>query len=464
MELWLAFHHLLCCSHSMRIAITLPTASANHIHISPSPLNTPFLFKSSRHYRHTHMTSLISNHHHSHLVPNLLHGLSRIRTFTLTYDLIEAGFWVVDFVVAVWNRFAFRLLVFSNNLAPRKKVMKLTKPTRNLEEYVHDENDNGNIGVFDYLPTDPVPSSKATSIRPGPIEHGTPLMPYIPKPTPPSPGPNESESKQIIFSLSKLDDESFWLHSTPGKCKRYYNVPAHGVHQTQPFSLILPQSAILACERPAIEPSTNRSTSYEVLESGMILMKNYISLMDQRMCFGQNWDPETRYKERYRGDGSELPPVPEEFIPLVETTIQDAQAHINSNVEIPLMRPDVCLVNFYTSTGRLGLHQDRDESPNSLRRGLPVVSISIGDSAEFLYGFTHTTDENNLRKVLLESGDVLIFGGYTNVGQNLEHEEDIYRMEICKEWWTILEFINIGLKSSRLLKVYVDHLDFRELG
>ncbi|KAI3785423.1 hypothetical protein L1987_44541 [Smallanthus sonchifolius] len=195
------------------------------------------------------------------------------------------------------------------------------------------------------------------------------------------------------------------------------------------------------CSWPAIEPVTSHST-YEILESGMVLMKNYISLMDQaeivnichklgvgpggfcqptynsghksqlqRMCFGRNWDPETRYKERYRSDGSEPPPVPEEFIPLVETTIQDAQAHINSNVEIPSMSPDVCLVNFYTSTSRLGLHQDRDESSNRLRRGLPVVSISIGDSAEFLYGFTHTTDECNSRKVLLESGDALIFGG-----------------------------------------------------
>jgi alkylated DNA repair dioxygenase AlkB len=53
--------------------------------------------------------------------------------------------------------------------------------------------------------------------------------------------------------------------------------------------------------------------------------------------------------------------------------------------------------------------QDRDESRESLRKGLPVVSFSIGDSAEFLYG-----DQRNIEKaenVFLESGDVLIFGG-----------------------------------------------------
>jgi hypothetical protein len=44
----------------------------------------------------------------------------------------------------------------------------------------------GNVNLDDYHPIDPVPSSKA-SIRPGPIQHGTPLMPYIPRPSPPTP-------------------------------------------------------------------------------------------------------------------------------------------------------------------------------------------------------------------------------------------------------------------------------------
>ncbi|KAJ0624872.1 putative DNA oxidative demethylase [Helianthus annuus] len=52
---------------------------------------------------------------------------------------------------------------------------------------------------------------------------------------------------------------------------------------------------------------------------------------------------------------------------------------------------------------------DKDESEKSLKKGLPVVSFSIGDSAEFLYGETRAIDEAD--KVKLESGDVLIFGG-----------------------------------------------------
>uniref|UniRef100_A0A164X167 Uncharacterized protein n=1 Tax=Daucus carota subsp. sativus TaxID=79200 RepID=A0A164X167_DAUCS len=43
----------------------------------------------------------------------------------------------------------------------------------------------GSINPQDYGPVDPVPSSKA-SIQAGPIQHDTPLMPYIP-PSPPAP-------------------------------------------------------------------------------------------------------------------------------------------------------------------------------------------------------------------------------------------------------------------------------------
>ncbi len=40
---------------------------------------------------------------------------------------------------------------------------------------------------------------------------------------------------------------------------------------------------------------------------------------------------------------------------------------------------------------------------------MPVVSLSVGDSAEFLYGDQRNVDEAD--RVVLESGDVLIFGG-----------------------------------------------------
>ncbi|KAL9244147.1 hypothetical protein vseg_017953 [Gypsophila vaccaria] len=55
------------------------------------------------------------------------------------------------------------------------------------DERNNDKGDEGRVSLEDYRPYDPSPSSKA-KVRPAPIQHGTPLMPYIPtpKPSPPS--------------------------------------------------------------------------------------------------------------------------------------------------------------------------------------------------------------------------------------------------------------------------------------
>ncbi|KAF5732099.1 2-oxoglutarate-dependent dioxygenase family protein putative isoform 1 [Tripterygium wilfordii] len=185
-----------------------------------------------------------------------------------------------------------------------------------------------------------------------------------------------------------------------------------------------------------------------VLRSGMVLLKNYLSLEEQvkivkacqklglgpggfyqpgyrdgaqlhlkMMCLGKIWDPETsKYGDRRPFDNAEPPSIPNEFHQLVEKAIKDSHALIKgeseaSNVEdiLPGMKPDICIVNFYSASGRLGLHQDRDESRESLAKRLPVVSFSIGDSGEFLYG--DQPDAEKAKKVVLKSGDVLLFGG-----------------------------------------------------
>ncbi|KAL5073345.1 hypothetical protein RYX36_012329 [Vicia faba] len=135
------------------------------------------------------------------------------------------------------------------------------------------------------------------------------------------------------------------------------------------------------------------------------------------MCLGMDWDPQTRkYGFERVSDGSTPPSIPPYFSKLVSRAILEARQLYNrergiSDIEdiLPSMTPDICIVNFYSTSGRLGLHQDRDESKESLQKGLPVVSFSIGDSAEFLYG--DQRDVVKAENVLLESGDVLIFGG-----------------------------------------------------
>ncbi|XP_047977195.1 uncharacterized protein LOC125219297 isoform X1 [Salvia hispanica] len=80
----------------------------------------------------------------------------------------------------------------------RVKAMALTIKRRKVKQQDMDHPSKaadveGNVHLEDYRPIDPIPSSTA-SIRPGPIQHGTPLMPYMPGPSPPP-----SEAKRGEF-------------------------------------------------------------------------------------------------------------------------------------------------------------------------------------------------------------------------------------------------------------------------
>ncbi len=67
--------------------------------------------------------------------------------------------------------------------------------------------------------------------------------------------------------------------------------------------------------------------------------------------------------------------------------------------------PEACLINFYGSGAKMGLHQDRDENDFDA----PVVSISLGDSCLFRVGGTRRNEPT--RSFRLNSGDVVVLGG-----------------------------------------------------
>lgn len=68
-------------------------------------------------------------------------------------------------------------------------------------------------------------------------------------------------------------------------------------------------------------------------------------------------------------------------------------------------RPDACLINRYAPGTRLSLHQDRDEAD----RAAPIVSVSLGLSATFLFGGFARSDKTV--RVPLAHGDVVVWGG-----------------------------------------------------
>jgi DNA oxidative demethylase len=100
-----------------------------------------------------------------------------------------------------------------------------------------------------------------------------------------------------------------------------------------------------------------------------------------------------RYQATHPGTGKAWPPIPDALLDLWRAVS-----------EHPLP-PQACLVNFYSGSARMGLHQDRDESDFSA----PVVSVSLGDDCLFRVGGIRRADPT--RSFRLRSGDVVVLGG-----------------------------------------------------
>src|SRR3984957_2386695 len=96
-------------------------------------------------------------------------------------------------------------------------------------------------------------------------------------------------------------------------------------------------------------------------------------------------------------DGRPWPPMPSAFLELAQAAALAA--------EFPNFIPDACLLNRYEPGARLTLHQDRDERDF----GAPIVSVSLGLPAVFLFGGDARTDPH--RRVALHHGDVVVWGG-----------------------------------------------------
>jgi alkylated DNA repair protein (DNA oxidative demethylase) len=67
--------------------------------------------------------------------------------------------------------------------------------------------------------------------------------------------------------------------------------------------------------------------------------------------------------------------------------------------------PEVCLINRYVPGAKMSLHQDKDE----LDFGAPIVSISLGLSAIFMFGGLKRSDKP--RRFRLDHGDIAVWGG-----------------------------------------------------
>ncbi|WP_159009933.1 DNA oxidative demethylase AlkB [Bradyrhizobium sp. S69] len=91
------------------------------------------------------------------------------------------------------------------------------------------------------------------------------------------------------------------------------------------------------------------------------------------------------------------PPMPPSFLSLAK------QAALEAGFDN--FATDACLINRYQPGARMSLHQDRDEGDF----GAPIVSVSLGLPATFLFGGLKRSDKS--QRYRLEHGDIAVWGG-----------------------------------------------------
>lgn len=100
-----------------------------------------------------------------------------------------------------------------------------------------------------------------------------------------------------------------------------------------------------------------------------------------------------------------LDPVAERDWPAMPEAFAALAARASAAAGFAGFDPDACLINRYEPGARMSLHQDKNE----LDMDQPIVSVSLGLPATFLFGGMARTDKP--QRMRLESGDVAVWGG-----------------------------------------------------
>jgi alkylated DNA repair protein (DNA oxidative demethylase) len=91
--------------------------------------------------------------------------------------------------------------------------------------------------------------------------------------------------------------------------------------------------------------------------------------------------------------------------PAMPAAFRELAAQAASRAGFAGFAPDACLINRYQPGARMSLHQDKDE----LDLGAPIVSVSLGLPAIFLFGGLKRSDRPN--RFRLRHGDIAVWGG-----------------------------------------------------
>jgi DNA oxidative demethylase len=108
-------------------------------------------------------------------------------------------------------------------------------------------------------------------------------------------------------------------------------------------------------------------------------------------------------RKGYRYDS--VDPVTGRPWPAIPYAFRHLAASAAAAAGYPNFEPDACLINRYEPGTKLSLHRDEDERDMTA----PIVSVSLGLPAIFLFGGNRRSERP--RRILLESGDVVVWGG-----------------------------------------------------
>lgn len=117
-------------------------------------------------------------------------------------------------------------------------------------------------------------------------------------------------------------------------------------------------------------------------------------------CGDAGWVSDRR---GYRYEGAD--PLSGRPWPAMPPLLRDLAARAAATAGFDGFDPDAGLINRYVPGARMGAHQDRDEA----EMGAPIVSVSLGLPATFLWGGTQRGGK--MARVPLLHGDVVVWGG-----------------------------------------------------
>lgn len=117
-------------------------------------------------------------------------------------------------------------------------------------------------------------------------------------------------------------------------------------------------------------------------------------------CGSVGWVSDTygyRYARQDAYTNRQWPELPDSFLQLAQSAAREAGYEY--------FLPDSCLINCYKVGARMSLHQDKNERDFSQ----PIVSVSLGLPATFLFGGLQRSD--TALRIPLVHGDLVVWGG-----------------------------------------------------